>query len=51
MMSSQQPQPVPRKPYQPPAIVYRGILQAQAGSPLGVDPLHDLLQATPGSSR
>ena len=33
-----------RKPYQRPAIVYDAPLEAQAGSPLGNNPLQDLFE-------
>lgn len=32
-----------KRPYQAPAIVFESPLEAQAGSPVGTDPLQDLL--------
>lgn len=33
----------PRKPYAPPQIIHETQLEVRAGSPLGLDPLEDLL--------
>lgn len=44
-LSQDHGQTVSRKPYRPPAIVYQGRLEAQAGSPLG-DALQDVFDDT-----
>ena len=41
-----EPQTTDRKPYETPAVVYEAPLEVRAGSPLGIDPLGELVNPT-----